>query len=314
MGNDVGMASRSELSGSELSGSELSGSELLASELSGSELLVSELLESKGEMSEIDSSRPQLSEVQLSEVQLSEPLLPNRMDLWQDTLQWQPNSCQQSQFQQLYEQILQGNRQFNLTRITEPSEFWEKHLWDSLRGVGDRLQAAATVPFSVLDIGTGAGFPGIPLAIAQPAWRLTLLDSTRKKINFLDQVLDALGVENARTLCDRAEALGHQPRHRASYNLVLIRAVSAASVCAEYALPLVKLGGLAILYRGQWQPEETDKLVPILAQLGGTLETVDTFVTPLSGSDRTCLQIRKTAATPLDFPRAIGLPAQKPLE
>jgi 16S rRNA (guanine527-N7)-methyltransferase len=284
------------------------------SELSRSELVMSEGLGNnvaESNVSELPESK--LAKPEVSGTELAESALPEFLELWQETLHWQPDMRQQAQFQNLYEQILSGNRQFNLTRITEPQEFWEKHLWDSLRGIQSLLTAAHPSPLTVLDIGTGAGFPGLPIAIAQPTWTVTLLDSTRKKISFLNQLRDDLSLENVQTLCDRVEALGQNPRYRATYDLALIRAVSAASVCAEYALPLVKIGGLAILYRGHWQAAETTALEPILEQLGGTLETVETFTTPLTAGERTCLYIRKTAPTPTQFPREIGIPVQKPL-
>lgn len=273
-------------------------------------------LATQAEETETPESSPQSSQPSIQESshpEKSEPALPTLLELWQDTLHWQPSPLQHNQFQSLYQQILQGNRQFNLTRITEPEEFWEKHLWDSLRGIASLLLTPHLDALKVLDIGTGAGFPGLPIAIAQPTWSLTLLDSTRKKINFLNHVRDELSLQQVQTLCDRVEALGQNPRYRATYDLALIRAVSAASVCAEYALPLVKVGGLAILYRGHWQADETAALEPILEQLGATLETVDTFLTPLTGGERTCLYLRKTAPTPPQFPREIGVPTQKPL-
>jgi 16S rRNA (guanine527-N7)-methyltransferase len=255
----------------------------------------------------------------------SEPALPEFLDLWQETIGWQPDAAQLQQFQRLYESVLAGNRQLNLTRITEPNDFWEKHLWDSLRGIqsfltpqslSDSLSLAteqSDSTFSAIDIGTGAGFPGIPVAIVQPTWNVTLLDATRKKINFLNEMLASLDIQNAATWVDRVEQLGRSPRHRAHYDLALVRAVAIASVCAEYALPLVKLGGSAILYRGQWTEAEQAVLEPAVQQLGGEIETVEAFVTPLTSSDRHCIVIRKVAETPLEFPRAIGIPTQTPL-
>jgi 16S rRNA (guanine527-N7)-methyltransferase len=236
--------------------------------------------------------------------------LPTFPDEWQQTLNWQPSASQTAAFQQLYEQILEGNRQFNLTRITEPLEFWEKHLWDSLRGVQPFLASSG---FRIIDIGTGAGFPGLPIAIIQPGWSVALLDSTRKKIQFINTVIDTLGLTNATTLVERVEHLGHQRDHRESYNLALIRAVAAAPVCAEYTLPLLKPGGTAILYRGQWSAAETSELEPIISHLGGAIEAIDSFKTPVSQSDRTCIYLKKVAPTPPGFPRAIGIPAQQPL-
>ncbi len=245
------------------------------------------------------------------------PQLPEMTELWQETLSWQPTPQQQQDFQALYEAVLTGNQQQNLTRITEPQDFWEKHLWDSLRairaeleGTGNRQQATGK---RAIDIGTGAGFPGVPIAIACPNWTVTLLDSTQKKINFLTQAVSAIGIRNTRPLVDRVETIGQNSRHRDSYDFVTIRAVSSASVCAEYALPLLKTGGTAILYRGQWTPEEEENLKVVLKQLGGSLKHADSFETPLTHGVRHCLHILKTESTPDEFPRAIGIPAQNPL-
>jgi len=218
--------------------------------------------------------------------------LPEMDTVWQQTLNWLPDEQCKIQFQHLYEGILEGNRQLNLTRITTPEEFWEKHLWDSLRGVVPGLTSLFTKPQQVIDIGTGAGFPGIPVAIAFPDIQVTLLDSTRKKINFLSDLIPRLALENATTLVGRAEAIAQQQQHRQQYNIALVRAVGKVSVCAEYALPLLKTGGLAILYRGHWNDEEKDTLLPVLEQLGGVIESIEQFTTPLSNSVRHCLYLR----------------------
>ncbi len=231
----------------------------------------------------------------------TDSMLPLMVDIWQQTLNWQPDEKQQRQFQQLYELIVAGNRQLNLTRITEPSDFWEKHLWDSLRGIAPFLLNPLPItnyplPITnpqVIDIGTGAGFPGVPCAIALPHCQVTLLDSTRKKIAFLDTLLAQLGLSNATTLLGRSEQINQQSQYRKNYDLALIRAVGSASVCAEYALPFLKNGGLAILYRGHWTDEETADLQPVLERLGGKLESIEAFSTPLSQSVRHCLYLRK---------------------
>lgn len=245
--------------------------------------------------------------------QNQEPALPEEIGTWQQTLNWQPSSEQQALYQRLYVELLKGNQQLNLTRITDPQEFWEKHLWDSLRGIkGWLASTSASPPLRVIDVGTGAGFPGIPVAIACPEWQLTLLDSTRKKIAFLEILLANLGV-TAHTLVDRAEQIGHVPYHRQSYDLALIRAVAAAPVCAEYTLPLLKLGGVAVLYRGQWLAEETEALQAAAQKLGGTLDQIERFETPLSHSVRHCIYLRKNQPTRSEFPRSVGVPTQKPL-
>ncbi|MCW6050624.1 16S rRNA (guanine(527)-N(7))-methyltransferase RsmG [Lyngbya sp. CCAP 1446/10] len=231
------------------------------------------------------------------------PVLPEMNELWQQTLNWQPNESQQQQFQRLYELIVEGNRSLNLTRITEPVEFWEKHLWDSLRGISRLLPAnqnlaenndsPAESVLKAIDIGTGGGFPGLPIAIALPDLSVTLLDSTRKKITFLDTVLPSLGITNAVTLLGRADEIARQLPQQA-YDLALLRAVGAASVCAKCALPLLKNNGLAVLYRGNWTAEEETDLQSAIERLGGTVESVESFTTPTSQGARHCVYLRKT--------------------
>ncbi|WP_448572236.1 16S rRNA (guanine(527)-N(7))-methyltransferase RsmG [Trichothermofontia sp.] len=243
--------------------------------------------------------------------------------VWLSSLGWQPTPEQLQAFQALYQAVLVGNRQVNLTRITEPPDFWEKHLWDSLRGVVSFWPSASagTSPIAVslpptarvVDIGTGAGFPGLPIAIACPQWSMTLLDSTRKKLAFVASVRSALGLANVTPLVERVEAVGQRSDHREQYDLAVIRAVGPATVCAEYALPLVKVGGWAVLYRGEWTAIEAEALHQTSQQLGGSLVITERFHTPLSHSVRHLLYLRKDHPTPQPFPRGVGIPAQSPL-
>jgi 16S rRNA (guanine527-N7)-methyltransferase len=140
-----------------------------------------------------------------------------------------------------------------------------------------------------------------------------LLDSTGKKIAFLETILSALAMKNGKTLLGRAEEIGQQRQHRENYDVAVIRAVSNVSVCAEYALPLVKKGGLAIIYRGSWSEAENESLETAVSQLGGEIELIEEFTTPLSQSMRHCLYLRKVANTPISFPRGVGIPTQKPI-
>jgi 16S rRNA (guanine527-N7)-methyltransferase len=229
-------------------------------------------------------------------------LLPQMNELWQQTLSWQPTDEQQQQFQRLYELIIEGNKQLNLTRITEPLDFWEKHLWDSLSGVSPMLSPnnigkidgfSLAAKQKVIDIGTGAGFPGLPVAIALPNSTIALLDGTRKKISFLESVLSSLEIKNANTLIGRAEEIAHQPQHKKNYDLAILRAVASAGICAKYALPLLKNGGFAILYRGHWTIEEEAELQSAIEDLGGAISSVKALTTPLSQSVRHCIYLRK---------------------
>jgi len=218
--------------------------------------------------------------------------LPDLSLIWQQTLDWQPLPGQKEKFQELYKEIIEGNRQFNLTRITSPRDFWEKHLWDSLAGViSPSIMREENL--EVIDIGTGAGFPGIPVAIAFPHWQVTLLDSTQKKVNFLNNLCTSLALNNVQAIAARAEELQKQKQYQNYYDLALVRAVGSAHVCTKYALPLVKKGGLAILYRGHWSEAENTELTQSLSSLSGKIEEIQELTTPLSQSQRHYLWLRK---------------------
>ncbi|NJK39943.1 MAG: 16S rRNA (guanine(527)-N(7))-methyltransferase RsmG [Oscillatoriales cyanobacterium RM2_1_1] len=258
------------------------------------------------------------------------PILPEYSQLWQDTLCWQPSRVQQQQFQALYQGILLGNQKLNLTRITQPEAFWEKHLWDSLWGIcpwlnrssdgftdrftdkftdglnGQPQPAAASPvtinptlnhdnvnPIQIIDIGTGAGFPGLPVAIALPHRSITLLDSVRKKIAFLDTLVPQLGLTGINLITGRAEAINTRSKHSAGYHLALVRAVSTAPTCAQYTLPFLQPGGYAVLYRGQWTSAEAAELTEAVEPFHGTIEQVISGSTPISQGVRHCIYIQK---------------------
>lgn len=239
--------------------------------------------------------------------------LPTLKEIWQNSLGWQPTQEQLVKWEKLYQEIILVNRQINLTRITQPQDFWEKHLWDSLVGVINLDFLSYDDSLKVIDIGTGAGFPGLPIAIVFPHWQLTLLDSTRKKIQVINLFIEALNLPNCTTLIGRAEAIGHNKEHREKYNLALIRAVGEPSVCAEYVFPFLKLGGIGVLYRGNWQTQEELNLKIALKKLGGKIILIKQFKTPLTQSIRHFIYVKKVTPTPEQFPRAIGIPKQQPL-
>ena len=166
---------------------------------------------------------------------------------------------------------------------------------------------------SIIDLGTGAGFPGIPVAISVKNCTVYLVDSTSKKINFIDNILPALNLNHVKAIICRAEEIGRDTQHRETYDLALIRAVASASACAEYTLPLLKQGGLAVVYRGNWTQEDTINMKNAVQQLGGIIESIEQFNTPLTNGDRHCLYLRKVGSTPPKFPRKVGIPTQRPL-
>ena len=167
-------------------------------------------------------------------------ILPTNLELWQTTTNWAPSPQQQKLWQELYREILAINKYLNLTRITNPEEFWEKNLWDSVAPIIDYDLTNK----KILDIGTGGGFPGLPIALAFPHAQLILMDSTTKKINFINSCIEKLKIENVSTLVQRVEVMGQHINHREKYDFVTIRAVAQISVCLEYSLPLLKQGGI----------------------------------------------------------------------
>lgn len=229
---------------------------------------------------------------------------------WQSTLGLRLDSEQIRQFERLHTLVVDGNARMNLTRIIEREAFWEKHLWDSLRGIAV-LEAGREA--SLIDIGSGAGFPGLPIAIYQPNWYVALLDSVRKKTGFLASAVQALGITNVQMLTGRAEDLAHRREHRESYDLATLRAVAPANVCAEYGLPFVGVGGSVVLYRGGWEVREEVELARACAALGGEIAEVDAFSLPLSDAVRHAVVLRKLKPSMAVFPRHTGLPAQHPL-
>ncbi len=225
--------------------------------------------------------------------------LPLATELWQNTLAWQPTVAQHQKFEQFYRAMVAANLQFNLTRITDASDFWEKHLWDALSGIQPWLtHPDVAAPFKVVDIGSGAGVPGVPVAIAQPNWQITLLEARRKKVNFLDSLPELLDIGNITPVWKRAE--DYYPQ--ASFDVALLRAVGNIDQCLGYALPLTRPGGMVILYRGHFQTHESQALERLLQTSGASLERVLSLQTPFTGSQRHCLFIRRPGPEPIPLP------------
>jgi len=229
-------------------------------------------------------------------------------------------------FQVYYEELVAWNARFNLTAITDYEQVQVRHFLDSLSCVralvgtdyllpvtlaGPALRLAR--PLTCIDVGSGAGFPGLPLKIVFPRLRLTLLEATGKKVTFLEHMVERLGLEEVTVIKGRAEELGQMPGHREHYELVLARAVAELPALAEYLLPLCRLGGLCIAQKGIEAQAEVASAQAALAILGGELRRIIPVELPGLAETRHLVVLEKTARTPEKYPRRPGMPTKRPL-
>ena len=215
---------------------------------------------------------------------------------------------QLEQFTKYYELLVETNKVMNLTAITEPEEVAVKHMIDSLLAF-DEDMAGKTLS----DVGTGAGFPGVPLKIYCPELKVTLIDSLGKRLKFLQQVIDALGLKYIRCEHLRAEDAGKNSKHREKYDLVTARAVARLSVLAEYCLPLVKKGGRFIALKGSKYAEEIEEGTAAVQILGGKILSAEPVKLPGLDDGRAIIKIGKIKTTPAQYPRKAGTPEKQPL-
>jgi len=217
------------------------------------------------------------------------------------------------QFLQYYEMLVEKNKVMNLTGITEYEEVIQKHFLDSLSLIRV-IPDIASQKLTVIDLGTGAGFPGIPLKIAFPELDITLMDSLNKRILFLQEVIDALGLKKVSAVHGRAEEMASNATHRQQYDLCVSRAVSNLAVLTEYCLPFVKKGGLFVSYKSADSDAEIQEGKKAISILGGKLTSVDKFQLPDSDLRRALVCIKKVKDTPKKYPRKAGTPAKLPLK
>ncbi|HCE74116.1 MAG TPA: 16S rRNA (guanine(527)-N(7))-methyltransferase RsmG [Lachnospiraceae bacterium] len=217
---------------------------------------------------------------------------------------------QTRQFEIYYNCMVEKNKVMNLTAITQPMEVVEKHYLDSLLVVRHVDLSRA---ISVLDMGTGAGFPGIPLKIVFPHLHVTLADSLNKRILFLDEVIDACGLTGIDTVHGRAEDLGRNNNYREQYDLVVSRAVANLSTLSEYCLPLVREEGLFVSYKSAEIEEELKTAQKAIRLLGGLQSRVEKDTIPGTALERSFVIIQKNQKTPAKFPRKAGMPGKEPI-
>jgi 16S rRNA (guanine527-N7)-methyltransferase len=208
------------------------------------------------------------------------------------------------------EELLAWNSRMNLTAIRDVEAVRTKHFLDSFTCV---LAWKDAPPASLIDIGTGAGFPGIPLKILYPALRLTLVDSVGKKVDFCRHMVAKLGLEKVEVLQCRAEEIGQLPTHREKYAWAAARAVANLNILVEYLLPLVQVGGAVLAQKGETGPSEAQSCERAARILGGHIRQLIPISLTGVVEDRYLIVIDKVAATPSNYPRRVGVPAKKPI-
>lgn len=211
-------------------------------------------------------------------------------------------------FETYYDMLIDRNKVMNLTAITEFDEVMDKHFLDSVylfRSI--KLEA----DYKLIDIGTGAGFPGIPLKIVFPELKITLLDSLNKRVGFLNDLIEELNLNNIEAIHGRAEDIARNKAYRASYDIAVSRAVANLSTLSEYCLPFVKIGGKFVSYKSGDCADEVDNAKAAIHLLGGKINKIDEF--SYSNNSRSFIVIDKVMNTSNKYPRKAGLPSKKPL-
>ena len=223
----------------------------------------------------------------------------------------QINEIQKKQFDTFYSMLVEWNKVMNLTGITEYEEVIEKHFVDSLSIVNIFDLSEVN---TLIDVGTGAGFPGIPLKIAFPHLKITLLDSLNKRINFLDSVIDELKLDGIYTIHGRAEDFAKKDDYRERYDLCVSRAVANLSTLSEYCLPYIRVGGMFVSYKSGDVDDEVLESKKAISILGGKLDNVVKFQLPGTDINRSFIKIEKIKNTGKKYPRKAGLPSKEPLK
>ena len=218
------------------------------------------------------------------------------------------SDIQKKQYEKYFELVVEWNQKINLTAITEEEEFYAKHFYDSISLSFYRDYSKVS---NICDVGSGAGFPSIPLKILYPNLKVTIVDSLNKRIKFLDLLKDELELTDCNFIHARAEEIGQNKDYREKFEVVTARAVARLNVLSELCLPLVKKDGYFLSLKAQKAEEETKEAINAIKLLGGKLEKDLEF--SIEGEERHILEIRKAKETPNKYPRKVGTPNKKPL-
>jgi len=216
-------------------------------------------------------------------------------------------------FSQFLELLVQWNQKINLTSLKTPREIIIKHFLDSIGCVKVISKYIDKKGIKIIDVGTGAGFPGMPIKIICPSIRLSLLEVRRKKAIFLEEIIRKINFQQVEILNGRAETFGKSKDHRETYDIAISRAVAHLNLLSEYCLPLVRVGGLFVAQKGRSYKEETEKSLKTVKVLGGELIGVENVLIPFINQERYLLVIKKIKDTPSEYPRKVGLPQKRPL-
>lgn len=222
------------------------------------------------------------------------------------------NATQIEQFAKYYALLVEWNERVNLTAITDESEVYLKHFYDSLLPLFDRPDLFEE-PCRLCDVGSGAGFPSIPLHIVCPQVSVTIVDALNKRIKFIEELVDQLQLEGVEAVHGRAEDFGQDAQYRAQFDIVTARAVASLNVLCEFCLPFVRKGGHFLAMKGSRWEEELGQARRAIQTLGAKYETTLTHTLPQEGSERATMVIAKTLETPKKYPRRAGKPAKDPI-
>ena len=237
---------------------------------------------------------------------------PCHIKTW-DEIKWEPSKAQLEQFTQLQDLLREWNKKSNLTRLIDGDDFWISQVCDSLFPLKEELQYP-NLPYKLIDVGSGCGFPGMAIAIAMPNSKIMLLDSSNKKTTFLKEVTKEIGLGSRITvLTERAESIGKDPMFRGLFDYAVARAVAPANVVAEYLVPFLNSRGHALIYKGIWEDKDQQILKKALFELNAEIQKTHKFILPNNRGIRNVIRVNSINNCPSQYPRAIGQPKKHPL-